>query len=497
MFKKIKKKELVIAIIILLIGVILSLGIKSYLDNVYANNKLQEEIPFSAHLAGCKKGECSEYVDTQDQYKATFECLGEMKGLLYWNTKTIDLNNGNILIYQLGSTFPGELNIKDYRATLLNIKNQQILMVYNYLDYDYNVYNQTPMSHIEDIDYILEKEHCYYLNPYVDYSYYKLNDSYGDTKTLNFLYKEMLFRKCYPGIFVTPLINGHSYGLTCGSISENRNDLRGLRAKIGAYEQIIKANNYPSRKLFKYYGDVCIPIMFVNTFNHKLNLYAASCKGCSIHSECNKIWKDCNQVFLEDPINLKRSKFGQLNEPIDFMTAEMVSKNKIYLISANNIELFNPETVDVKLITKHKSFTGKTYSVLLKDNKIFALNPETKQYLVFNPEINKITASGKIDSLFNNPEYADTYDITLLKNGLVLIYGLTMEVYNPEVDKYYSFKNQLTKRMGAKLTTLQDGNVLITGGFLDIDLAKKLLNKDEGFIYNSAELLKIQELNNN
>lgn len=170
----------------------------------------------------------------------------------------------------------------------------------------------------------------------------------------------------------------------------------------------------------------------------------------------------------------------------------MVSKDKIYLISASSIELFNPDTGEVSLITQYPTLKNKPKTLLLKDKKIFILGTESKIYMIFDPEKNKIVRTGIINSLFDDGNYSDTYDLTLLQDGKVLIYGLTTTIYDPTNNKVYDIKNQLTQRMGAQLTTLKNGSVLITGGFLDINLAKKSLNKDEGFVYDSAELLTIE-----
>lgn len=200
-------------------------------------------------------------------------------------------------------------------------------------------------------------------------------------------------------------------------------------------------------------------------------LYAANCTG-------NKDNKDCGVIWLEDNKLFKRYKYGKLHHKRSKFDAIILENGKILIMGGgytNNkgkfeaikdIEQYDPETGEVLIVGKTKYPHIDSKAILLNDGSIFiSYNNEDYQYSteIFNPEDGDIY-SPRIQEFNNKDNFNNEYELALLNDGKVLLFGSMFELYNPKTRILSKLPNIEKERCQSKLTVLKNNKVLIFGG---------------------------------
>lgn len=194
-------------------------------------------------------------------------------------------------------------------------------------------------------------------------------------------------------------------------------------------------------------------------------------------------------VWLEDPINLTRSKEGQFNTLLDIehyknitftkienITVNKLSNNNILIIINNQLEIYEPLTGEItskgKLKINPNIFAdSKIQSITLKNGKVFIANfqysNENSNFEIFDPE----SGNSQIVTGFSNKSYSQFYyqgqslfKMLLLSDGKVLFYGTKSGIFNPDNNSFIKIPQLLIGRNDSKIVLLKDQSILIYDG---------------------------------
>lgn len=204
------------------------------------------------------------------------------------------------------------------------------------------------------------------------------------------------------------------------------------------------------------------------------------------------------EIWLENPLTLKRFKYGKMLNPRTGFSSVMQSNGKLLLIGGfacrkdsngwaylDTIEEYDPQTGKVKLIGHLQLPRGNAKVALLKNDKVFIaggldskdgvskgvqLKPE-----IFDPETGTSTLLNNVpivtlDNVSKEEQQTyfkigqDNFEIKLLKNGKVFIYGMIALLYAPESNTFQAINNIKSLRFNPTIVELDNGNLLIAGG---------------------------------
>lgn len=260
---------------------------------------------------------------------------------------------------------------------------------------------------------------------------------------------------------------------------EKNNEFKNLNDnQINKYLSFIKTRKYEITNTF-----------YLTVFNNKYILYVGNNK------------KNGTNIWLEDPVNLKRSKYGNLNNIIkNFtqtllnkeLTATMLDNNKLLLIKAPDLFLFTPETGEILQLDKLEYLLKDSY-FLDPNYKLKAIQIKKQELLISNSSKNKLivynmqtkTQKLVIDKggcFLKNQSWVNNNDFKLLNNGKVFIYGPINALYNPDNNEMNCIEDIYEIRINANLINLNN-NVFISGGYLT--------NIYSELAYKTIELFKV------
>lgn len=250
-------------------------------------------------------------------------------------------------------------------------------------------------------------------------------------------------------------------------------------------------------------------IKYLNTFSNNTFLYGKKTKvNCPNNSDEGTY---INELWLEDPVNLKRTKYGKLiTNKSDFATV-LLKNDHVLIIGgytfskeekdyckqlSDTIEEYNPVTGEIKKIGKLK-MPRRALATVLNDGKVFiysgtgqSRNDHDIFVEIYDPIKNTTTLvkdqlnikligleeDEQKDLWFSN----NTSPPILLKDGRVLLFSYIPRIYDPKTSQFYVVSDLLTIRDDASITNLENGDVLIVGGTVFYDFVKNIfLNIEE------------------
>jgi galactose oxidase-like protein len=154
----------------------------------------------------------------------------------------------------------------------------------------------------------------------------------------------------------------------------------------------------------------------------------------------------------------------------------------------NTAELYDPATGESRFTGNLNFLGGRHIAMLLPNGKVLLAGSAPTAEL-YDPATGKWSLTGNLSTAGYNP-----YAAALLQNGKVLVaggyllegqpYSASAEVYDPDTETWSSTGSLNTPRGYHTLTTLPNGNVLVSGGEGDVFPFIKKLNTAE--IYNPA-----------
>lgn len=203
------------------------------------------------------------------------------------------------------------------------------------------------------------------------------------------------------------VLPNNKYLLFIGTIyNENNNRLEQFTDKqFEKYVQFIKSRKESIKE-----------IRYIKTLNNTFQIYTG---------KEDKEWI----VWTEDPVNLERSEYGSTHSrPIG---AEMKNKEKIYLISKNNIELFNSKTGYISSLINDKniylsnitSLIGNKLLILEDQNNSYSFDLKAKTIKEVDKEIKKTDSLLELARSFRYRKELWPGNYTVINDNEVLITG--------------------------------------------------------------------------
>jgi len=225
-------------------------------------------------------------------------------------------------------------------------------------------------------------------------------------------------------------------------------------------------------------------------------LVAGGANGCCQPSYLS------NTAELYDPAIGEWSLTGNLNVPRNYHTATLLSNGKVLIVGgfeaafSATAELYDPGTGKWSLTGNLSEIRVAHSATLLKDGKVLVAGgcgDEDCFDILGSAEVyDPNTETWSITGFLNTPRSSHT--LTTLPNGNVLLSGgqgrifpftlNTAELYNPATGQWSFTGSLLNRRWQATFTLLLSGQVLVLGGQFSYDSA----NPGHTEVFNSAEL---------
>ena len=242
------------------------------------------------------------------------------------------------------------------------------------------------------------------------------------------------------------LVRSPNYGLMVGMESQTEKEIKKLREEREQFASSrYKARSNKSYRLTK-----------------TKELYKNECKLS------NGKWgalNGCKGIWLEDRVNFIRYQYGKFKIQRDAFETILLNDGKVLIIGGlsapvktskkrsmrlNTIELYDPNTGEVSIVGKMKYPRVDPKSILLNNGKILivgGINSDNKNYYNTAELFDLTTGKSEFITPVVNSEYTiwrkdillDTgfYELTILKDGKVLLLGLAGSIYDPETNKFY------------------------------------------------------------
>lgn len=266
-------------------------------------------------------------------------------------------------------------------------------------------------------------------------------------------------------------------------------------------------------------------IKYLNTFSNDTFLYGVKIKAK--YPNNNEEMTYINELWLEDPVNLKRSKYGTLiTDKSDFATVLLKNGNILiiggytyskeekddYKRLSDTIEEYNPATGEIKNVGKLKRPCAPL-AIMLNSGKVLIfsgygqnINEIITNVETFNPLTNSSTLvkeqfNIKLIGLEEEKQYilyTSKIKLLLLEDDRVLLFSYIPRIYDPKTSEFYVISDLLTIRNNAVITSLKNGDVLIVGGYVFYDFVKNtFLNiEDKVLKYTIVERWKFNNSKN-
>lgn len=435
-----KKRKLInLSIFFIIISILAGIIVHSLSGKI---NSSTYHPPEGINAPCCSTGKRLKTTDKEEKFNIQFECLGTFIFLSGNNFETIKISPNKLLVYHAmpSDYYKNNKVYEEYSPVPMRGVN---FSFYDYTQKQFREIMQGTAFGRSYLGYIKFPDNTLYLCDIQNY--------HKDTETIGF---EAFGYE--PEKEKLTFLNEN----LAKTINNNHNSLMKTR---------FLPDNSEARK--------------IEILNNKYYLWVSNCKR---DRDLNFY---CKNIFLEDPINVWRSKIGTLKTKTNwnYIKAIMPTKDKVFIITSNSIELFNPKTGKVKVILNSQFAPELTELLILKDGNILVLSGKDKDYFIIETKTNLYLKGGHINTLSDQFQYS----LLQLKDENILIYGKNSFIYSPKENKIYPFKKQMTERIDSSLTLLEDGSILIIGGLLNKNRAHELYNYEESIKYNSAELLTI------
>jgi hypothetical protein len=199
-------------------------------------------------------------------------------------------------------------------------------------------------------------------------------------------------------------------------------------------------------------------------------------------------WTFLADAELYDPAKNTFTATGNMLAARESHTATLLANGKVLIAGGHrgrraaikiysSAEIYDPATGRFSATGEMTRIRHKHEAVLLADGRVLIIGGADERdgqgayrsAEIYNPAIGTFTATGDM----NSPRYKLQGTAVLLSNGKVLIAGGAnrAEVFDPSRNIFsYAAGDMETARLFATATRLQDGQVLITGGY-DVNLS--------------------------